>query len=43
MVRGGFAFLAIVLSEAVLSKKRTKTKWCQQVIPQAGPGGARPI
>ena len=43
MVRGGFAFLAIVLLEAVLSKKRTKTKLCQQCIPQAGLGGTRPI
>jgi hypothetical protein len=43
MVRGEFAFLAIVLPKAVLSKKRTKTILCQQVIPQANPGGAGPI
>ena len=43
MVWGGFAFLAIVLPKAVLSKKRTKTTWYQQVIPQTGPGGAGPI
>jgi hypothetical protein len=43
MVQGGFAFFAIDLPKAVLSKKWTKTTWCQQVIPQAGPGGSGPI